>query len=147
LKRTVLGLAVLLVGVVWLVFALRGGSWLGHGSERLVLSAEGIATLDINASAGSLIIKGDRQADEIVAIADIRRPFLASKGSMEFSLERDGQTARLVSDLRRSFGIWGSAIDITVTVPSSMNIVLKDGSGNLELSDIAETVKSMGGSV
>lgn len=146
MKRTVLGMAVLLVGVVWLIFAFRGGSWLGHNNERLNLSAEGIVTLDISTSAGSLIIKGDDRADEIVAIADIRRPFLANKGSVKFSLERDGKTARLVSDLRPSFGIWGSSIDITVTVPSSMNIVLKDGSGNLEMSDIAGEVEIEDGS-
>ena len=114
--------------------------------ETLSLDASALERFDIEAGAGSLIIKGDESATEINVEADIR-----TTEDKDFTLELDqsGDTARLVAKHNSTMGYWkGSSpsIDLTITMPANLMLDIEDGSGEIKVSNINNTLKLKDGS-
>ncbi len=118
-----------------------------HHKKELTLSASALKTLDIEAGAGGLIIKGSDQATEIIVSADI---YTSSKSSSdyEFDLSDSGTTAFLVAKSNSS-GMWmGTSphIDLVITVPTKMMLKINDGSGEVDITNINGVIKLTDGS-
>jgi DUF4097 and DUF4098 domain-containing protein YvlB len=118
-----------------------------HLQKELVLDAQTLKTLDINAGAGSLSIVGRDDIDEITVKADI----YTSSGEelYELALSDSGKTAYLVAHNSSSSGItWGKGhrIDLEVIVPNSMMLDVTDGSGEMTLHSINANVAIKDGS-
>ena len=131
-------------------------AWTDYEEVRdLSLDADGIDKLDIRAGAGSLDVKGvdgqDRiviKATIIVADADEDEAARIIAKRMELSLdERDGK-AILKSDFDGGFMGAGpnARIDLEVTVPAGLPLVIDDGSGSVDVRDVAADVKIDDGS-
>lgn len=109
-----------------------------HQQKQLSLDAGELTKFDIDAGAGSLIINGSAQATEITVTADIYTSS-DNKDNYELALSDSGKTAFLVAKTNSSMGMWiGSSpyIDVVITVPNSMMLVVEDGSGELYIRDI-----------
>ncbi|MFC3769755.1 DUF4097 family beta strand repeat-containing protein [Paenibacillus sp. GCM10012303] len=127
------GLPVLLAGMIGITgcgFAMK------EGKRELELPAQSIETLQVDTASGDFTIKGDDQADSIRAVATIRSAQGAEDKAVVFTLEKDGKTAKLASRFKSEFGFNNRSMDITVTVPSKLNVTVDDESGDLHISDI-----------
>ena len=116
-----------------------------YGEERnLYLLSDGISEMEIDCGAGFLKLKGVEGLDEIRVSADIiagnkKGEELSEfiEENVELSLERHGNRAVLISRVRPSYfffsfrGNLNNRIDLTVDVPGSMDIEIKDGSGDI----------------
>lgn len=131
------GLPVLLAGMIGITGC---GFDMKEEKKELELSAESIETLMVDTASGDFTIKGDDKADSIQAVATIRSAQGADDKAVVFTLEKDGKTAKLVSKFKSRFGINNRSMDITVTVPSKMNVTVDDESGDLRISDIKGNV-------
>jgi DUF4097 and DUF4098 domain-containing protein YvlB len=121
--------------------------------KNLSLSAKGISELDIDCGAGFLKVYGREGLKEIKVKAEI----VVKGGSVKrviqkyvkLSLKKRGRSAVLVSqiDWRRSSSLFKSAvINLTVTVPKKMDLIVDDGSGSMEIKDITGDLKVDDGS-
>ncbi len=131
-------------------------AWTDYEEVReLSLDADGIEELDIRAGAGSLDVQGVEGQGSIVVTATIvvadadedeAAKIIAKR--MELSLdERDGK-AILKSDFDSGFMGAGpnARIDLEVRIPSGLNLAIDDGSGSIDVRDIAAGVKIDDGS-
>jgi ribosomal protein L24E len=104
--------------------------------ESLSLSASSLSQFDIEAGAGSLIVKGDDSATEITVHADIRT---TEEKNYVLELDRSGDTAKLVARHNSHVGYWNGSspkIDLTVTMPANLMLDIDDGSGNIKVTNI-----------
>jgi hypothetical protein len=114
-------------------------------SRNLQLSAEGISVLELDTGAGSLIIRGVDNAQNIQVNAVIRvaeeddeaaRKYVAS--TVELTLVKNRDVATLDAGFDRKF--WGgnpdSSIDVEVLVPNGIALEIDDGSGSIEIRDV-----------
>jgi DUF4097 and DUF4098 domain-containing protein YvlB len=129
-------------------------------TRQLRLETSGISLLDIDSGAGFLRIKGDTSAQAITVTAEITITKIddaKAKKNLEdlvnLSLERHGDKAVLVSkqgkELRSLFSFGDDVqvrIDLTVVTPEAMNLAVDDGSGEIDIADIAGRVSVMDGS-
>lgn len=120
-----------------------------ESSQSLNMSADSVAGLYVDSGAGSLEIKGVKGATTINVSADIVSQ--RSDGSdVIFTLERDGNTAKLVgkrdSGLGFSYGDNYTRVSMTVTVPAELALNIDDGSGPITVKDIANDVRIDDGS-
>ncbi len=131
-------------------------AWTDHEEVRdLSLDADGIGELDIRAGAGSLDVTGVAGQDNILVKATIvvddadedeAARIIAKR--MELSLEeRDGK-AILKSDFDGGFMGAGTnaRIDLEVTVPAGLPLKIDDGSGSIDVRDVASDVRIDDGS-
>lgn len=132
--------------LVMFASTLAHGAWNEYVETRdLRLDARGISMLEIDAGAGDLTVRGDPAGTEIVVTATITIP----KGdedkareymqrSMVLTLDRDNDTARLRSFFESGLFSWGKqgAVALDVTLPQSLSLVVDDGSGSIEISDV-----------
>ena len=119
--------------------------------KELSLSSEGISAMEIECGAGFLKVKGVEGLDEIKVKADIiagnkkgdkLREFI--EDNVELSLERQRDRAVLISRIGPqgfSFSFFSMngpnyRIDLTIEMPVGLNLAIKDGSGNIKLSNI-----------
>lgn len=111
----------------------------------LSLNAEGIATLEIETGAGSLLVTGVAESSTIVAEAIIRVPDEDAEGAreiiesdLELSLERDNDRAILRADFKHGGWLSGHAgsIQLEVTVPEAISLDIDDGSGSITVQDV-----------
>jgi hypothetical protein len=123
---------------------------------RRVIDRSG--ALRIKAGAGSLEVKGVPQSDTIVVKAVIQvedereeraREIIAS--DLVLALEKDGQGAELKAyfdDHGWLFGSDGSdgSVHLEVTVPERMSLSVDDGSGAMEIQDVAGDIQLNDGS-
>ncbi len=120
--------------------------WDGYTDEKsLELDAAGIGALDIEAGAGSLVIRGVDGLDRIavkatIAVSDADEAdavrFMNKK--MKLSLEGRCDRAMLTADFD---GGWGSGwtdarIDLEVSVPADVALSIDDGAGSIDVSDL-----------
>ncbi len=121
--------------------------------KNLSLSAKGIDKLDIDCGAGFLKVYGREGLKEIKVKAEI----VVKGGSVKrviqkyikLSLKKRGRSAVLVSqvDWSGSSSLFKSAvINLTVTVPKNMDLIVDDGSGSMEIKDITGDLKVDDGS-
>lgn len=125
--------------------------------RELRVGAAGVGELAIRAGAGSMVLEGERGADEIsvqatIIVADAddddeARTFIAEE--MMLSLDRDGDRAVLVADFRPGASNWGSpkgAIALQIRVPEGTALDIDDGSGSIVLSGTRADVRLEDGS-
>lgn len=113
------------------------------------LDAAGISELSIVAGAGSMDVTGVQGLDKITLKATIVVPDKDEEAArkiiekrMVLSLERDGDRAELKADFKEGLMGWGSSgyIALEVHVPQGMAVNIDDGSGSLEVIDVAGDV-------
>lgn len=119
-----------------------------HSQQKLMIDADMLTTLDVEAGAGSLTISGSDAVSEITLVADIYTDS-RSRESYQLELTDSGQSAFIVAKIS-SRGFWqgdSPHIDIKVTVPSHLMLKINDGSGSTKISNInaAVTVKDGSG--
>tara|TARA_R110000737_G_scaffold102781_2_gene136149 strand:- start:705 stop:1523 length:819 start_codon:yes stop_codon:yes gene_type:complete len=118
-----------------------------HSQQELILDAKMLKVLDVEAGAGSLVISGSEHVTEITVVADIYTEN-SDADDFELSLTESGQRATLVAKINSS-GFWlgdSPHIDIKVTMPSHLMLQVDDGSGALNISNIASAVAVKDGS-
>ena len=121
----------------------------------LRLDAAGLDNFIIDAGAGSLDVTGvdglrhiEVKASIIVPDADEDEGRKIIGKGMKLSLEQDGEAAKLVAGFDNRF--WGSGsnsrIDLDVRVPVTMALAIDDGSGSVDVADVAAAVRIDDGS-
>lgn len=116
-------------------------------TKVLTLNAKDIQLLNIEAAAGFLIVEGLQDSAQIEVTADI----LAFDDDIKLSLELKGNTAILVADASQNntFG-WSNnnspKIDLTIKVPASINLIINDGSGSIEIDNVNQITELDDGS-
>jgi hypothetical protein len=133
-------------------------SCLAYSSQEvktLTLPAEGIAKLEINCGAGFLKVQGVEGLKAIEVKAEIVARGVDEKDMAKFirdhvrlTLEEKGNRAVLTSEVEdHSFFFSREArIDLTVNVPSKMDLAVDDGSGAMDIKDIFGNVSVEDGS-
>ena len=119
-----------------------------HSQQELVIDAENLAKLDVEAGAGSLVISGSDKATTITVVADIYTE-KGNSDNYQFALTDSGESAFLVAKINSSRGFWQGEsphIDIKVTMPSRLMLKVDDGSGSASISDIDGAVEIKDGS-
>ncbi|MFD2167599.1 hypothetical protein ACFSJY_15215 [Thalassotalea euphylliae] len=114
--------------------------------EELSLEANALERFDIEAGAGSLIIKGDETASGIQVKADIRT---TDAKDYTLVLTRSGSTATLVAKHHSHMGYWNGSspkIDLTITMPANLKLDIDDGSGEIKISNINNGLRLEDGS-
>lgn len=113
--------------------------------KQLSLNASGLKNLEIDATAGFLIVTGS-DVSQIEVTADIE----TFNDRFKLSLEAKGDTAVLKADLGKSHSFnWGDnhpKIDLTVKVPMDINLIIDDGSGSITISKVKSISKLDDGS-
>ena len=113
--------------------------------KQLSLNASDLKHLKIEATAGFLIVTGS-DVTQIEVTADIE----AYNESFKLSLKANGDTALLIANLGNSHSInWGNSspkIDLTIQVPSNLNLKIDDVSGQITISNVKSISKLDDGS-
>ncbi len=113
--------------------------------RELALDASGVDTFNIDAGSGSLDIVGVAGADEITVRATIRVPLTSEakaikkiEQDMVLTLESKNERAELDSRFRNGiFGFGRSrSIDLEVRVPQSLNLIIDDGTGSIDIENV-----------
>lgn len=136
--------------------SLASGAVNGYEEERnLVLSADGISTLSVEAGAGGMDISGVSGADEISVTATIFMPGrndekarMKIESDLELSLDTQGNTAVLKSYFKNKLFRFGEgpSVELVVRMPDGMNLSVDDGSGSIEIADISGDIEIEDGS-
>lgn len=135
---------------------LAHAAWSDYEEARdLTLDAADLETLRIEAGAGSLEVTGVPNTDRIVVSALITVPDADAdeaaermKEQMVLSLDEKGTSARLKGYFE-SGGNWfgdSPSIRLEVRVPARMSLDIEDGSGSIEIRDVAGDIQSEDGS-
>lgn len=136
------GMVLLMMFSVTLVDA----AWNDYVEVRdLRLDAADIDELFIDAGAGSLLVTGNADAEEIVVAATITIPGADAEKAREIiesdmvlSLERRDERAVLDSRFDSGLWDWGDApgIALEVRMPTRLGLAIDDGSGSIEVRDV-----------
>ena len=114
-------------------------------TRELSLDAGGLASLAVNAGAGSLVIEGDRGADAVSVTAIIRVPTKNEDKAREIiaehlvlSLVEKGDGAVLEAYFEEDGWSWGDSpsIAVEVTVPQRFSLDVEDSSGSIQIHDV-----------
>lgn len=103
--------------------------------RQLELPAESIEVLNIATDSGDLIVKGDEKATAIHVEADIKTKNVKPE-EIIITLEKDGNTATLRSEVNTDIGLNYVDMTLTVIVPAQMPIALTDGSGDIDMTNL-----------
>ena len=124
-------------------------AWADYQEVReLTLAAAGVGTLSIDAGAGSMDVVGVDGASEISVTATIEVPGRSDEkakerieSNMVLSLDQDDDEARLKAWFENGWG-WGDSpyIQLQVRMPADMNLVIDDGSGSIDVSNVRGNV-------
>lgn len=143
--------------VVMAMFAssLTYAAWNGYTETRdLKLDADGVEILEIDASAGSILVTGVADGNEIVAKAIIRVDD-DEKDALEYIakdlvLKLEKKRSRAVLDAYFENNNWrpgnSGAVDLAVSVPHGLNLFIDDGSGPMQIEDVQSDVEIDDGS-
>lgn len=88
-------------------------------------------SFEIEAGAGSLVLRGDDTADAIGVRAEIYQTAATDDYTLTLELQDDNR-ARLVAEAGSSFG-GSDRIDLSITVPRRLEVTIVDGSGSLHV--------------
>jgi hypothetical protein len=125
-------------------------AWNNYTEVRdLELDAADVEQIDIDAGAGSMSVKGVDGLNKILVKATIEVPdadedeaikFIDKK--MRLTLDKRGARAQLQAFFEQGFfgGSKGAGIDLEVSVPLGMAVHIDDGSGSIEVADVASDV-------
>ncbi|MGG4448262.1 DUF4097 family beta strand repeat-containing protein [Brevibacillus porteri] len=103
--------------------------------RQIELPAESIETLKILTDSGDLIVKGDEKATVIHVEADIKSKNVKPE-EIILTLEKDGNTATLRSEINTDIGVNYVDMTLTVIVPAQLPIALTDGSGDIDMTNL-----------
>lgn len=137
----------------YIVMAMFAAS-LGHAAmndytevRNLELDADEIEELSIDAGAGSMDITGIAGAKKITVKAIIEVPDVDDdkalriiEREMKLSLDRSGSDALLNASFERRFMGFGShsaRINIEISVPQGIAVIIDDGSGSIDVKNVA----------
>lgn len=121
--------------------------------KQLNLAADGIKTVEIDCGSGYLKIKGVEGLERIeveaaLVVKGIDEEDIEGfkKRHVKLSLEKKGTSAVLISKIDYSaisalFKPRSAQINLDVRVPKNLALVIDDGSGSIEVADIANNVK------
>ncbi len=126
--------------------SLTNAAWRDYEEVRnLTLDADGVNTVEIEAGAGSLDVRGNPGAKKISVTALIRVPGKSDEKAQEviesdlvLTLERDGDTAVLIGYFDSSLWGWDDnrSVRLEVEVPESVGLDIEDGAGSIEIRDV-----------
>jgi hypothetical protein len=135
---------------------LTHAAWNDYVEVRdLVLDAGGIETLDIDAGAGSLTVRGRSGAERITVTATINVPGGDEEKArkrierdMTLKLDRAGDRAVLEAYFDPGLPGWGDqpSIALDVELPRRLGLVVDDGSGSIDIAAIDGPVQIDDGS-
>jgi len=141
----------LLIAGILLIFLFAGCSQEAQytETETLELKASGLRVIEINAGDGDIGIRGVDGADTITVTGEID---IAGKDSgtvrqalekqMDFTLQERGNTAVLTAEFRKTFFLLDlflgetRNIGLNISVPSDIEIKVRDGDGDMYISDM-----------
>lgn len=138
--------------IVMMMFAasLAHAAWSGYTEDRdLELDAEGLAALEVDVGAGSLVVTGDTGIDMIHVKATIRVPDKKAEkaqkiiaSDLNLSLEKIHDRARLEASFDGGSWAWGDSpsVDLEVRMPHGLMLEIDDSSGSLEVFNVAADV-------
>lgn len=135
--------------------SLASAAWRDYEETRdLTLDAAGIATLVIDAGAGSLDVRGSADADAISVTALIQVPEQEEKAlkiiesDLVLTLERDGEKALLSGYFESNGWGWGDSpsIRLEVEVPDRLGLDVDDSSGSIIIRDVSGDIDIEDGS-
>jgi hypothetical protein len=123
--------------------------------RELRVGADGLETMVINVGEGGLDVRGVPDQDQVEVRATIivtdaddeeGQEFIARR--VQLSLDRDDNSARLVSRVDQKMFAWGSGgrVDLELTVPSSVALRIEDGAGSMNIADMVADVAIQDGS-
>ena len=135
--------------------SLANAAWRDYEESRnLTLDAGGIDTVEIEAGAGSLEIRGSADAKAITVTALIQVPEKEEKAQkiiesdLVLTLERNGDTAVLNGYFESSGWGWGDSpsIRLEVEVPDRVALEIEDGAGSIKIWDVSGNIAIEDGS-
>ena len=135
--------------------SLANASWRDYEESReLTLNAGGIDTVEIEAGAGSLEVRGSADAQAISVTALIQVPEKEEKAQkvietdLVLTLERDGDTAVLNGYFESAGWGWGDSpsIRLEVEVPDRVALEIEDGAGSIKIWDVSGNIAIEDGS-
>jgi Toastrack DUF4097 len=136
--------------------SLAHAGWTDYQEIReLDLSANGLARLTIDAGAGSMDVTGVAGLDKIMVVATIVVPdkdedhaVRVIQKKMRLSLQRNGDDAELEARFKSGLMSVGASpyIALAVSVPQGMAVSIEDGSGSIDVIDVAGNVSINDGS-
>lgn len=143
----------IIVGLAVIIFSASAQASTYTEKRELDIKAKGIQVMDISCGAGELVVEGNEQAD-IKVEAEIEIDGMSDKKAQEFikdkvelSLTRRGATVYLKSQVNGSFwGLKDARVNLVVTLPSNLNLKVKDGSGSIRLRQMNGNVNIIDGS-
>ena len=123
----------------------------------LRLPADGLRAFRIDSGAGLLRVVGDSSLRDIEVTARIVAKGVSEKRMDDFvadeirlSLEKRGDAAVLVSDVKSEFRIFhfgrDAVIDLTVRMPKALNLDIDDSSGSVEVEAVDGKLRLVDGS-
>jgi DUF4097 and DUF4098 domain-containing protein YvlB len=132
------------------VASLAQAGWSDYEEVRdLELEADGLSMLSIKAGAGSMDVTGVRGLDKVsvkatvvVPNSDAEKALKVIEKKMHLSLQQKGSAAQLnawFDDGVMGFGT-DAHIVLEVSVPQGLSVNIEDGSGSLDVIDIAGDV-------
>ena len=118
-------------------------------TQQLTLPNNNLEYLNVLSGAGSLEIKGSKTATSISVDATIYTADIEDE--YELTLEQNGTQAKLVAQNKSRNGIsfysgQSPSINLVVTVPSNLNLDIKDGSGDIIISAMKSNIDVKDGS-
>ncbi len=102
------------------------------------VDASGVETVEIDASAGYLRVRGEEGGGQIRARGEACASSEKLLEGVQLIVKRSGDRVRIVADVPDSK--WGSAsarLDLDVELPSGVEVKIDDSSGSIEVSDVA----------
>jgi hypothetical protein len=131
--------------------SLANAAWRDYEESReLSLDASGIDTIEIDAGAGSLEVRGGADANTIAVTALIQVPGKKEEKALEIiesdlvlTLERDGDRATLKGYFDSNNWGWGDSpsVRLEVEVPSRLGLDIDDSSGSIKVRDVAGDIE------
>ena len=111
-------------------------------------STAGIATVRVQNGSGRLVITGNPSATEVRATGTVHASSQRDLDRVKLVVEREGSDIFVHPDMPDSWGGCDCSVDMTVEVPTSLQLDVQDGSGGAELRNVGRArVQSGSGGV
>lgn len=134
-RKMGLYIVLLIAGSFILKSAFALGEFVEKNENLNVTIDQGISKLVINADAGFLKIRGEKDLSEVDVNADLK----VYEGNYKLTLVKKGNSAVLNAEANTNEKRWvknHSAIDLTIKVPEGLAVSIRDGSGDIEVSTL-----------
>lgn len=139
-----------LLGAATLIPVQTGQTATQRLETQLTLSSDQLRELDIDADEGDLLVTGSKSADTITVNATVTVKGDISDSDfneflntwMDLDLYRHGRSAELIAKISAgSLITYQPRIDLEITMPAELDLVIKDGGGTLTVIDIESDIE------